>query len=222
MQLITPDNIQFYLKGAGLSLVIAISALVMGLLIATLTASIRISRNKPLKLLATMYVEIIRGTPMLLQLLIFYLGIPYLYQQITGQYLPVSPLVMGIIAVSINSGAYTSETIRASINSIDKGQWEAGLSLGLKRNQVLSKIILPQAFKRILPPLVNEFIILIKDSSLVSTLGVVELMKSATIISARTYDLFTPLIGAACVYLVLTLTTSYIANKLERKLQASD
>jgi len=165
---------------------------------------------------------VVRGTPMLLQITIFYLALPYLYKVITGNYLPVDPLVMGILAIGLNSAAYLSEVIRAAINSIDKGQWEAGKSLGLNNRKLMNKIILPQAYKRVIPPLVNEFITLIKDSSLVSTIGVIELMKAAGVLTSRYYDLFTPLLGAALMYLVMTLTISYFANRLERKLQVSD
>lgn len=218
----TTETIQLLLKGALLSLLIAVCALVLGLIIGTLTAACRVSNNKILKFVSTIYVEIVRGTPMLLQIYLLFLGLPYLYQTISGNYLAVSPLIMGIVAVGINSSAYLSEIFRAAINSIDKGQWEAGCSLGLSRNQIMIKIILPQAFKKIIPPLVNEFIVLIKDSSLLSVIGVVDLMKSANILTTQTYDLFTPLLGAAILYLCMTCSISLFANKLERRLQASD
>lgn len=216
------ENLVFLLKGAGLSLVITVFTLITGLTLGTLIAWIRVNKALLPKIIATFYVEVIRGTPMLLQISFFYLALPYLFKVITGSYLPVNPLVMGIVAIGLNSAAYLSEVIRASINSIDKGQWEAGKSLGLNNKKLMSKIILPQAYKRILPPLVNEFIVLIKDSSLVSTIGVVELMKSAGVLTVKYYDLFTPLIGAGLMYLVMTLTISYWANKLERKLKISD
>ena len=210
------------LKGAGLSLLIAVATLTIGLILGTLIAMIRVGKNLLLKIIATAYVEVVRGTPMLLQITIFYLALPYLYKEVTGNYLPVDPLVMGTIAIGLNSAAYLSEVIRAAINSIDKGQWEAGKSLGLNNQKLMRKIILPQAYKRVIPPLVNEFITLIKDSSLVSTIGVIELMKAAGVLTSRYYDLFTPLLGAALMYLVMTLTVSYFANRLERRLQVSD
>ena len=221
-KIFTLENIVFLLKGAGVSLLIAVCTLVIGLILGTIIAAIRVGKSKIIKALFVVYVEIVRGTPMLLQIAIFYLGIPYLYQQITNHYLPVNPLVMGIIAIGLNSGAYLSEVIRAAINSIDRGQWEAGKSLGLRRNKIMSKIILPQAYKRVIPPLVNEFIVLIKDSSLISTIGVIELMKSAGVLTNHYYDLFTPLIGAAIIYLIMTLTVSYFANRWERKLNTND
>lgn len=221
-KILTWQNLQFLFKGAGLSLVIALFTLIIGLVLGTLVAWVRVGNNKGLKIVTTVYVEIIRGTPMLLQIALIYLAIPYIYQQVTGYYLPVSPIIMGIIAIGLNSSAYLSEIIRASINSIDKGQWEAGKCIGLNSKKIMFKIILPQAYKRVLPPLVNEFIVLIKDSSLISTIGVVELMKSSNILMTKYYDLFTPLLMAAMIYLVMTLTTAFFAARLERKLSLSD
>ncbi len=218
----TAENIGFLLKGAWLSLLIATFSLLVGLLLGTIIAWVRVGKGFLLKAIMTIYVEVFRGTPMLLQIAIFYLALPYLYQKISGAYLPVNPLIMGIIAIGLNSSAYLSEVIRASINSIDKGQWEAGKSLGLPNKKLMMKIILPQAYKRVIPPLVNEFITLIKDSSLVSTIGVVELMKSAGVLTNKYYDYFTPLICAAIIYLFMTLIISFVANRWERKLNIND
>ena len=144
------------------------------------------------------------------------------YQMITGNYLSVDALTIGIIAIGINSGAYVCELIRGAINSIDKGQWEAGMSLGLNHNQILLKIILPQSFKRIIPPLANEFIVLIKDSSLISTIGVYDLMKTSNILGAKYYNYFYPMIFAGLVYLVLTLLISQITSRIEKRMAESD
>ena len=205
-----------------ISLLVAVCATVMGILLGVLAAICKMSRSKALRVIGNVYVEFIRGTPMLLQLSFFYLGIPMLYQMITGKYLAVNALLMGILAFGINSGAYSCELIRSSINAIDKGQWEAGMSIGLPRSKILKKIILPQAFKRIIPPLTNEFITLIKDSSLVSTIGVVDLMKSSNILGAKYYNYFFPMIGAALIYLALTLTIAQFTGKLERRLAEGD
>ena len=221
-KIFTGENIVFMLKGMRISLVVAVCATVMGILLGVLAAICKMSRSKILRILGNVYVEFIRGTPMLLQLSFFYLGIPMLYQMITGKYLAVNALLMGILAIGINSGAYSCELIRSSINAIDKGQWEAGMSIGLPRSKILKKIILPQAFKRIIPPLTNEFITLIKDSSLVSTIGVVDLMKSSNILGAKYYNYFFPMIGAALIYLVLTLTIAQLTGKLERRLAEGD
>lgn len=221
-KIFTPDNLIFMLKGTRISLVVAVCCTLTGTILGIIAASCKISKSKILNVIGNFYVELIRGTPMLLQLSIFYLGIPMLYQMITGNYLSVNPLFMGILAIGINSGAYSCELIRGAINSIDKGQWEAGKALCLTRGQIMKKIILPQSFKRIIPSMANEFITLIKDSSLVSTIGVVDLMKSSTILGSRYYNYFFPMIGAAAVYLTLTLVTSKITSKIERKLAESD
>ncbi len=222
VKIFSSENILFMLRGMRISIIVAFCAIVMGIVLGILGAICKMSRSRLLRIIGNVYVEFIRGTPMLLQLSFFYLGIPMLYQMITGKYLEVNPLLMGILAIGINSGAYSCELIRSSINAIDKGQWEAGMSIGLTRSKILKKIILPQSFKRIIPPLTSEFITLIKDSSLVSTIGVVDLMKSSNILGARYYNYFFPMIGAALIYLVLTLTISKFTGQLERKLAESD
>ena len=222
VKIFTLENILFMLNGAKISIIVAVSCLICGTLLGTLTASFKISKNPILSAIASIYVDIIRGTPMLLQLSFFYLGFPMLYQMITGNYLSVDPLLMGIIAISINSGAYVSELIRGAINSIDKGQWEAGKSLGLTEKQTLKKIILPQSFKRIVPPLANEFIVLIKDSSLVSTIGVYDLMKTSNILGTNYYNYFYPMIAAALIYFILTVCISQVTKKIEERMALSD
>lgn len=124
--------------------------------------------------------------------------------------------------MSINSGAYSTELIRSGIMGVDKGQWEACEVLGLNYTQTMKLIILPQAFKRIIPPIVSEFITLIKDSSLISVLGATELLYSAQILGANTFNLIPPLLASAVLYLIMTLTTSYFARKIERRLSVSD
>lgn len=221
-KILTYNNIMFMLKGAGMSIAIAIGALLLGTVLGVIGAACKISSKKPLRVLAGIYVELIRGTPMLLQILFFFLGIPTLYRLITGTGISPNPYLIGLIAMSINSGAYSTELIRSSIQSIDKGQWEAGKSLGLNYFQIMKSLILPQAFKRIIPPLVSEFIVLIKDSSLISTIGAIELLKTSQILGARYYNYLIPLVSASIMYLTLTLTISLFANKLERRLAVSD
>lgn len=218
----TFDNTMFMLKGAGISLLIATLCLIFGTIIGMVIASFKISKNKILRVLGSIYVEIIRGTPMLLQLMFFYLGIPSIYLAITGNGLDVPPVALAIIAISMNSGAYVAELIRGTINGIDKGQWEAGLSLGLSYQQTLKMIIMPQVFKRITIPLANEYITLIKDSSLGSVIGVVELLQASKIIGTNYYNYVYPLVGAAVFYLIITLTISYFTNKLEMRMSFSD
>lgn len=218
----TPDNLLFLLKGAMISLGIAALSLLIGLIFGVLGASAKISNNKVLRLIANIYVEVIRGTPMLLQIMIIFNVIPIIVTQVTGSVFRMPYYLIGIIAMSINSGAYTTELIRSGINGVDKGQWEACKTLGLTRWQTMRFVILPQAFKRIIPPIVSEFITLIKDSSLISVIGAVELMNSAKIIGNQYYDFMSPYCLAAIYYLIMTLTISYIARKLERKLAVSD
>ena len=203
------------LSMAGLSLFI-------GLIFGILGASAKISKNRLLRILGNIYVEVIRGTPMLLQIMLIFNVVPIIVTQITGEVFRMNYFLIGVVAMSINSGAYTTELIRSGINGIDKGQWEACETLGLSRWQTMRLVILPQAFKRIVPPLISEFITLIKDSSLVSIIGLVELLNSAKVLGNQYYEFMSPYCLAGVYYLVMTLTISYIAKKIERKLAVSD
>ena len=218
----TADNLIFLLQGAGKSLLLAACALFFGLILGVLGAAAKISKHKILRLIGNVYVELIRGTPMLLQILFLYIAFPLLMRSITGERFIPDPYVCGAIAMSINSGAYSTELIRSGIMGVDKGQWEACEVLGLNYTQTMKLIILPQAFKRIIPPIVSEFITLIKDSSLISVLGATELLYSAQILGANTFNLILPLLASAVLYLIMTLTTSYFARKIERRLSVSD
>ena len=221
-EVLTSENLIFLLKGAGLSLAMAVLSLLIGLVLGTLGASAKISKNRILRCIGNVYVEIIRGTPMLLQILILFAVVPLIYMEITGERLVMNVFLIGVIAMGINSGAYVTELIRSGINGVDKGQWEACETLGLTRGQTMKLVILPQAFKRIVPPLVSEFVTLIKDSSLVSTIGVVELLKSAQVLGGNYADLMSPLIIAGVTYLIMTLSIAYLARHLERRLAESD
>ena len=221
-EILSIDNLLFMLKGAGMSLSLAIGALTCGIILGTLGATAKISKSPILRILGSFYVEIFRGTPMLLQILFFYLGVPVIYQSITGNPLRANPYIVGLIALSFNSGAYTTELIRSGVIGVDKGQWEASETLGLNHSQMMRLVILPQAFKRVVPPLVSEFITLIKDSSLISNIGAAELLYTAQVLGARYYNYLVPLISASIMYLGLTITVSYFARKLERRLAISD
>lgn len=205
-----------------MSLFIAAISTVMGLILGTLGAAAKLSRSRFLNALASVYVEVFRGTPMIMQITFAFLALPALVTLILGRPIRFNPLITGIAAISINSGAYTTELIRSGINGVDKGQFEAADTLGLTYRQKMRLVILPQAFKQILPPLVSEFITLIKDSSLLSTIGVVELMKSATTVGANYYAYLPPLTVASGIYLVMTLVISAISRKIERRLAVSD
>lgn len=210
------------LRGAGVSLLLALGAVVIGCVIGILFAAAKLSGSKVLRFIANIYVEIFRGTPMLLQVLFFYLGVPVLYQRITGTRMSANPYMVGLIALSCNSGAYQTELIRSGIQSVDKGQWEAGETLGISYPVMMKEIILPQAFKLIIPPLVSEFITLIKDSSLISNIGALELLYSAQVLGKRYYDYLDPLILAGIMYLCMTVVTSYLSKRLERRMALSD
>ena len=212
----TADNLIFLLQGAGKSLLLAACALFFGLILGVLGAAAKISKHKILRLIGNVYVELIRGTPMMLQILFLYIAFPLLMRSITGERFIPDPYVCGAIAMSINSGAYSTELIRSGIMGVDKGQWEACEVLGLNYTQTMKLIILPQAFKRIIPPIVSEFI------TLISVLGATELLYSAQILGANTFNLIPPLLASAVLYLIMTLTTSYFARKIERRLSVSD
>lgn len=216
--ILTLDNFLYLLYGAAMSLGIAAIAVLGGITIGIIIAIFKSSKKKILKIIGNIYVEVIRGTPMLLQILFFYLGIPVIYRMIFGSPLRVDIYICGILAMALNSGAYCAELIRSAIASIDKGQREAGISLDLKESEIMRYIILPQAIRRIVPPLVSEFITLIKDSSLLGTIGVMELLNRAKIIGANYYNYLIPLLMASAMYLVMTICISYLSRALERKL----
>ena len=220
--IITLEIFQYLLKGAGLSLLIAAISVVIGVILGTLGAAAKLSHSKLANFIASVYVEVLRGTPMMMQITFAFLALPALVTLVLGKPIRFNPLVTGIIAIGLNSGAYTTELIRSGINGVDKGQFEAADTLGLSYSQKMKLVILPQAFKKILPPLVSEFITLIKDSSLLSTIGVVELMKSATVVGANHYAYLPPLTVASGIYLVLNLVISYFSKVLEKRLAVSD
>ena len=219
---LTQDNLIFMLQGAGLSLLLAAIAVCLGLILGTLGAAAKLSKYKILRILGNVYVEVIRGTPMLLQILILFSVIPSIYTAFTGNVLRINVFLIGAVAMSINSGAYSTELIRSGINGVDKGQWEACETLGLSYKQTMRLVILPQAFKRIIPPMISEFITLIKDSSLISCIGAVELLKSAQVVGAQYYDVMSPYCIVAVYYLIMTISISYLGRYVEKRLAESD
>lgn len=220
--ILTGENLLFLFKGAGVSLALAIGALLIGMVIGVLMAAGRLSKFKILNWLCGAYVELFRGTPMLLQIMFFYLGIPVLIRMMTGVRIRMDVYAVALTALSLNSGAYQCELFRSGIQGVDKGQWEACETLGIGYWPMMFKIILPQAFKRIIPPLVSEFITLIKDSSLASCIGTTELMYDAQVLGARYYNYLVPLLVAGVMYLCMTLVISWLAHKLERRMAVSD
>ncbi len=213
----TLENFSYLLGGALISLEIAFGSMIIGLFIGTLFAGMRLSKNKLLNFIAFVYVEVVRGTPMLLQILFISLGFPMLYTSITGSRLAIDPIVVGIIGIGLNSGAYSTELIRSGITSIDKGQWEAAKTLGFTYKKSMRFIILPQVFRRLIPPLASEFIMLIKDSSLIYAIGGLELLGRSKVIGAKSYEFIGPLLLATIIYLIMTYTVSFFTRKLERR-----
>ncbi len=222
VEIFTVENLKYLLGGAVFSVLVALGALVIGLLLGTIFAAMRISKNKVLNTIAYLYIQFIRGTPMLLQILAVFFGYPVIYSAITGDRITMNPVIVGIVAIGINSGAYSAELIRSGIEGIDKGQWEAAKSLGLNYKQTMQYIILPLAFRRLIPPFVSEFVMLIKDSSLIFAIGGLELLGRSKVISAQTYSYILPLIFASIIYLVLTSVVSYFASKIERRYADND
>ena len=204
------------LLGAGVTIQITAVSVAAGLFIGMFVGIARLSKNWVIKALATAYVDFIRGTPLLVQLFLVYFALPI----ILGT--RIDPFIAAITACSINSGAYVAEIFRGGIQSIDKGQMEAGRSLGMTWAQTMRHVILPQAFKRIIPPLGNEFIAMMKDSSLVSVIGFEELTRRGQLIIARTYGSFEIWLSVAVIYLVMTFTISRFVDYLERRYKIDD
>ncbi len=209
LEIIT-NNLGFFFDGAVLTLAISLSAIVIGFALGIFMGLARISRIFPVRMIATGYVEALRGTPLLIQIFIIYFGLPSI-----GIYL--SPIVSGILAVGLNSAAYQAEIIRGGIQSVPKGQLEAARSMGMSYKQSMRRVVLPQAMRLIIPPMTNEFIILIKDSSLVSAISVWELTLVAKELNAKYFDPFTVFLFVAVVYFVMTFATSKILRVVEKK-----
>ena len=210
------NSFPLLLIGAGVTIQITVLSTAIGFVIGLVVGVARISHLRPLRLLAEVYVEFFRGTPLLVQIFLFYFALPV----ITGQ--RIDPFIAAISACGINSGAYVAEIFRAGIQSVDEGQMEAGRSLGMTWLQTMRYIIVPQAFKRVIPPLGNEFIAMLKDSSLVSVIGFEELTRRGQLIIAKTYGSFEIWMSVAVIYLVMTLTISRFVAYLERRCRVHD
>ncbi|CAA3916209.1 ABC transporter permease subunit [Staphylococcus aureus] len=206
----------FFLKGIKITILISLIGVALGSILGAFVALMKLSKIKIISWIASIYIEILRGTPMLVQVFIVFFGIT------AALGLDISALVCGTIALVINSSAYIAEIIRAGINAVDKGQMEAARSLGLNYRQTMKSVIMPQAIKNILPALGNEFVTLIKESSIVSTIGVGEIMFNAQVVQGISFDPFTPLIVAGALYFVLTFVLTRIMNMIEGRLNASD
>lgn len=199
------------LKGSIMTVELTVITLVLGTVLGILFALMRLSSNVVLSQISNFYTWIMRGTPMLLQLFFFYYGLP-------SAGIKLSPFQAAIIGLGLNSGAYMAEIIRGGILSIDKGQFEAAKALGFSYSETMRKIILPQTFKVIIPPVGNEFITILKDTSLVSTIAMVELMRTAQQMYASTFRPIEIFFTAAVLYLLMTTVFTTIFSIYEKKL----
>ena len=206
-----------FLNGLGTTLLLALISVAIGCVIGALVAIMRLSRSKLLNSIATLYTEVIRDTPLLLQLYFFYFMLPDLLPA-----LRLSKFTCIAVALVFNSGAYMSEVFRSGIQSVDRGQTEAARSLGLSASQTLTRIVLPQAFKNVLPAMCNEFVAVTKETSLASTFYVGDLMTQYQTISGKTYLVIEPLIIIGVIYFVVTFTMSKLIAMLERRLKSGD
>lgn len=216
---IKDDRWKYIWDGLGATLQVTFFAVILGIVIGFLVAIIRSTYDKTgkmkiLNFVCNVYLTVIRGTPVVVQLLIIYFVI-------FGS-VDISKVVVAIMAFGINSGAYVAEIFRSGIMSIDNGQFEAGRSLGFSYPQTMRYIIMPQAFKNVLPALGNEFIVLLKETSVSGYIALQDLTKGGDIIRSRTYDAFMPLLAVALIYLVMVMIFTKLVNMLERRLRSSD
>ncbi len=214
LNFIAENRYMLIVNGLFITLQVTFFASILGIIIGFMVAFAKLSHVKVLNTLAAIYIDIIRGTPAVVQLLIMYF--------IIFASVNISGVVVAIIAFGINSGAYIAEIVRAGIQAVDKGQMEAGRSLGLSHGATMRYIVIPQAIKNILPALVNEFIILLKETAIVGYIALEDLTKAGDIIRSRTFDPYMPLLTVALIYLILTKILSKGLGKLERRLRQSD
>lgn len=205
------EKLPFLLKGGLMTIQLTAITISLGTFLGVITALLKLTKNKGLFWVTTAYTWIFRGTPIILQLFFFYYSLPMIG-------ITLSPFTAAIIGLSLNCGAYTAEIIRGGIISIDKGQFEASKALGFTYFQTMAKIILPQTLRVIIPSLGNEFISMLKDTSLVSTIAMVELMRSAIQISSTTFKYTEMLFAAAFLYLIMTTIFTGIFSIVEVKL----
>ena len=215
---IAEDRWKLYFNGLGVTIKVAFFAAILGLVIGTVLALMKLHTGKNGKgtiwsFIANVYIDVIRGTPSVLQLLIMWFIIMKNCK---------NGILVAVLSFGINSGAYVAEIVRAGILAVDKGQSEAGRSLGLSTAQTMIYIIIPQAIKNVLPPIGNEFIVLLKETAIVGYVSLTDLTRAANQISSRTYEAFMPLIGAAVIYLVIIKILSMLLAVLERRLRKSD
>lgn len=209
-------SIPFILRGIWVTLQIVSVSLIFGFILGTILSVFKIGKFAVLRWFADAYTSVFRGTPLILQLFLIYFATP----QLTGY--DISAYEAAVFTFGLNSSAYVSEIIRAGIQAVDKGQREAAEALGVPYRPMLVNIILPQAIKNILPALVNEFITLTKESAIVATIGVMDIMRRAQIVSAEKYIAFEPLLFAAVLYYTMVMVLTLLGRRLERRMRRSD
>ena len=219
-----PKYLPYFNYGAVVTIIISILVVFLGTILGVLLAFAQRSKIKPLAWFANLYIWVFRGTPMMVQIMIafalMHISAPTI--QIGILDVDLTRLIPGILIISMNSGAYVSETVRAGINAVPKGQLEAAYSLGIRPKNAMRYVILPQAIKNILPSLGNEFITIIKDSSLLSAIGVMELWNGATTVSTTTYLPLTPHLFAAFYYLIMTSILTVALKAFEKRMGQGD
>ena len=205
------ENMDALLRAVLVTISLAFLAEFFGIVLGLGLALLKISRSRILSVPAQLYIDVFRGTPLLVQITIIYFTTASVGLRFTSLFFA------GLVALSLNAAAYVAEIFRSGIQSIDRGQMEAGRASGLSYAKTMRYIIVPQAFRRVIPPLTNEFVMLIKDTSLVSVIGLAELLRAARVLQSETFN-GTPLIAAALIYLVICLPLIYLTNALERRL----
>ena len=210
------SKVSVFVRGTIVTLELTLLSMLLGTILGLLISLGRISRNKILKTVTWVYVWIFRGTPLLLQILIVYLAVPLMYLDFTGMTLRMNPFIAAIAALMLNTAAYLAEIFRAGILSIDKGQLEASKALGMSYTQAMTKVIIPQSISRVIPPYSNEFIMILKDTSLTSAIGITDLYREASRLASGTGD-WRLLFIAAAVYLFLTTISTYVFSRIEKR-----
>lgn len=204
-------------QASWMTIQLACTSLLVGLVLAVLFASGEMSRRVALRWPTTAFVTLIRGLPELLVVLFIYFGSTQVIFLLTGEFIEISPFISGVIALSLIFASYAAQTIRGALKAVNRGQREAALALGMSRLHVFFKIVLPQAVRHALPGLTNQWLVLLKDTALVSLIGVTDLLKQAQLASASTHEAFTWYATAAAIYLVITLITQYLVKILDNK-----
>lgn len=207
---------QYYITGIKITLLLSFLSLIIGGTLGALISLLRLSKVKFLRFIASVYIEVVRGIPMLVMISLVFFG-SYVLSGVD-----LNAFISTLIAVSLNSAAYVAEIVRSGIQSIDKGQTEASRSLGISQSQTMRHVIFPQAIKNILPALANEFVTLIKETSVASTIGLAELMFASKTVQSASYQPFKPLVIVAVIYFILTFTLSQLIGLFERRLAHND